>query len=717
MSVLFYQVLCTDRFHHQAVVLPQKIRSQVWDGIHKDLATNPLPDGDHKKILRNASRVGKLYRYRVGEFRVLYTIGDPTGCVVLQAVVKRDEKTYRDLADRIDAVVVEGDNVAAPPVADLAPKPSHRPTRRPTGPVEEPRPLPRLLTQDEFQMLGVPNAAIHHLLTCKDEESLINSQRHRPSITNDMLDRIIDVVYGADIDVRPFRPTYELPADPELPSFLTGTLPALMLHLDEEQRRHAEWPANGSGPSLLKGSPGTGKSAVAAYRVKSLVQVLKTQPGSKPRILVTTYTNSPVSSLKTLLATLLGNDMAHVKVATTDTVVGGILTAAGQLYAPRTEGVARAAVQCGRTRLRQHDPNGEAFAESIKRLSLDYLTEEIEQFIVARDVANEEAYLRANRAGRKVPLSQTQRKAIWHVFLDYKAYLQEKNLRTFAQTRRDAMHLVEDGLDLHSYDAVVIDEAQDLDPTEIRMLVALCKSLDRLFLTADAAQQVYGSGFAWKEVHDDLRLRGRVGTLVNCYRSTRQIGAAAEAWFRDPDRGKLAYQRSGPLPLCRTVTAHGDAAQAIGAFLRATSLAFRIPFGSCAVLTPTNQTCETVARLLHAAGIPTRLAPDLNSPNVKVLTYHAAKGLEFPVVAIYDFVPTGAAVHSDLQEERDERADLGRRVRYVAMTRAMQALAFFALAPDGQLPDGLGGPEWEPGWPTDLEAWAKGAPELAATIG
>ena len=44
----------------------------------------------------------------------------------------------------------------------------------------------------------------------------------------------------------------------------------------------------------------------------------------------------------------------------------------------------------------------------------------------------------------------------------------------------------------HSFDAVVIDEAQDLDPAALRMLMKLSKASNRIFITADANQSIYG---------------------------------------------------------------------------------------------------------------------------------------------------------------------------------------------------------------------------------
>jgi superfamily I DNA/RNA helicase len=63
------------------------------------------------------------------------------------------------------------------------------------------------------------------------------------------------------------------------------------------------------------------------------------------------------------------------------------------------------------------------------------------------------------------------------------------------------------------YDAVVVDEAQDLDPNTLRLLTQLCRHPNRLFITADANQSIYGSSFRWNDIHQDLKFVGRTGIL------------------------------------------------------------------------------------------------------------------------------------------------------------------------------------------------------------
>ena len=43
----------------------------------------------------------------------------------------------------------------------------------------------------------------------------------------------------------------------------------------------------------------------------------------------------------------------------------------------------------------------------------------------------------------------------------------------------------------------------------LRLLIKLCKDPSRLFITADANQSIYGSGFNWSDVHESLKFQGR----------------------------------------------------------------------------------------------------------------------------------------------------------------------------------------------------------------
>jgi superfamily I DNA/RNA helicase len=71
--------------------------------------------------------------------------------------------------------------------------------------------------------------------------------------------------------------------------FTEGELLGFLLKLNPEQEKFVTWALNASGPTLLKGGPGTGKSTVALYRVRALIETLKKSGVSQPKILFTTY--------------------------------------------------------------------------------------------------------------------------------------------------------------------------------------------------------------------------------------------------------------------------------------------------------------------------------------------------------------------------------------------------------------------------------------------
>lgn len=151
--------------------------------------------------------------------------------------------------------------------------------------------------------------------------------------------------------------------------------------------------------------------------------------------------------------------------------------------------------------------------------------------IEGRELAGLEEYLAAPRAGRVIKLNATQRTAVWSVYEAYASLLHAAGKQSWSQVRRRAAEVVRSGAGPAPYDAVVVDEAQDLEPTLLRVLVDLCAAPNRLFITADANQSIYGSGFRWPDVHGSLQFKGRTGILHANYRSTREIGEAANAYL------------------------------------------------------------------------------------------------------------------------------------------------------------------------------------------
>jgi superfamily I DNA/RNA helicase len=325
-----------------------------------------------------------------------------------------------------------------------------------------------------------------------------------------------------------------------------------------------------------------------------------------------------------------------------------------------------------------------AQAQTVERLDPGYLLEELNGVIEGRALPDLAAYLATSRAGRRLPLNATQREAIWRVYEAYGRALAKRGLRTWEGLRRRAAELIAEGRGPAPYDGAIVDEAQDLAPTVLRLLLGLCAAPDRLFVTADANQSIYGAGFRWTDVHADLRFQGRTGVLRTNHRTTREIGEAARTYLRgaalDPEDDQPAYGQSGPAPVARAVPTPYDETQLLARFVGEATRAFRLGVGACAVLVPTEQAGKAIAARLKDAGVAaaymTGRELDLERRAAKIVTLKSAKGLEFPIVALAGFGdgPYPGLPKSGEPEELAEALERERRTLYVAMTRAMRAL-------------------------------------------
>ena len=408
---------------------------------------------------------------------------------------------------------------------------------------------------------------------------------------------------------------------------------------------------------------------------------------SEPCILFTTYTNALVHSSEQLLRQLLGEDVRFVEVQTADKKMSDILKRAGVLK--KTPNDSALIHKIFRTALKQTRFEGnvlqqQAQQQSLERLGEDYLLEEINKVIVARQVESLQIYMHTSRPGRKVRLKDIQKRGIWQVYETFNRHLQSKGVETWEQARARAELLVSKDYEFQSYDAVVIDEAQDLDPSMLRLLIKLCKDTSRLFITADANQSIYGSGFNWSDVHESLKFQGRTSMLRANYRSTREIGEAAQSYLEsgmlDTEPVERMYMNNGPLPAVRSVHNDSEETLLLTRFFRQAALDLRLGIGSCAVLCPSNDTGKTLAANLTKAGLEATFMEgknlDLSQKGVKVLTLNSAKGLEFPIVALAGFI--GSRYNhfplTVIDEEQEEDIARSRRLIFVGMTRAMRAL-------------------------------------------
>lgn len=666
-----FELLHKPTFTNQLLALSKEYMVQVIEKVER-LREDPMPDGKVKKKLKGYKN--DVYRLRSGDLRIIYTIAG--NCVALLGVNNRKE-VYRGEPLDVEATSVDQQILSKIDDALTTKKiPAIRTELEIEGDL-----LPIPITEDLLTRLKIESPHFAALLACRTVDDLAAAD-----VPATVLERVFDAVVDTDFEMVLSQPSFVTGSTDNLLRFKEGDLLGFLLKLDQEQEKYVTWAVNASGPTLLKGAPGTGKSTVALYRVKNLIASLQKSGVQQPRILFTTYTNALVNFSKQLLESLLGDDVQYVDVRTADAIAREIFVSNGAnpkiAASPDLKRLMGTSISTVRRSVDGNQLQQQARTQLLTRLTADYLIEEVNSVIEARSIRTLDEYLLAGRAGRLVPLNKTQRSAVWEVRQVFLKLLSGQGLITWQQIRSIALNMVRNGTD--RYDAVVIDEAQDIEPNALRLLVTLCREPKRLFITADANQSIYGSSFRWANVHDDLRFQGRTGVLKTNHRTTKEIAEASRSYLAngslDEEQSDHTYVHNGPQPAVRSVGILRDEAELLVRFLKEATKELRLGLGACAILVPTEKAGREIAGSLTHLGLNTEFMTgktlQLNANHVKVITLKSAKGLEFPIVALagflgfqYPVIPQGTqdlAVTEIMTRER--------RTMFVGMTRSMRAL-------------------------------------------
>ena len=204
-----------------------------------------------------------------------------------------------------------------------------------------------------------------------------------------------------------------------------------------------------------------------------------------------------------------------------------------------------------------------------------------------------------------------------------------------------------------------------------------------MFLTADVNQSIYSSNFSWDPIIEILDTSVEVNTLKGNYRSTKEIAIAASNYlgddFLDKTTRDQTYINNGDIPIYKSVETIGEEINFLSKFIKEQSRALKLPVGSAAILCPTENIGSEISKGLNENGIKAEFmrsrALNVTDNCVKILPLKAAKGLEYPIVAIAGLSalkPNRFLNYSSKQ--KTERQNLERRTIFVGMTRAMRSM-------------------------------------------
>ena len=179
-----------------------------------------------------------------------------------------------------------------------------------------------------------------------------------------------------------------------------------------------------------------------------------------------------------------------------------------------------------------------------------------------------------------------------------------------------------------------VDEFQDVNPAQWRLLSAWLGGGRDLFVVGDPRQAIYGWNGADPTVLDrlpDLVPGTTVLRLDDNHRSTPQVVSAARAVLDAGDRGlSLASRPDGPSPVVHGFDDDDEEGAAVARWLRQAHRPGR-PWSHLAVLARTNARLDPIARALARAGIPFRTGGGAKeSADARERAGRAAPGAEEP---------------------------------------------------------------------------------------
>lgn len=470
-----------------------------------------------------------------------------------------------------------------------------------------------------------------------------------------------------------------------LRGYADGTIEDWMVFLSPLQRRAVSRAL--SGPARVNGGPGTGKTVVALHRAAGFAR----EAQRSKAVLVTSFVKNIPETLGGLFGRLAPDAADHVTFRHLHDLAVDLIEHR-RVPANPDWNAARARFD----RCMANDPARAARLRSAG-FDINYLWQEVTRVIEGRGIAELDAYVTLERYGRRRAMQSETRRLVWDLYEEYRSACDRLptplvDPERVLQLALDAVRREPTG---RPYEAIVVDEAQDLTEVGIRLLLELLADgpRGRLFLAGDHAQRVYAGGFRLSDLGVDVR--GRSTTLRVCYRSTDEIMQAVAALgrglsaedFGEDGLSSMASStvRNGARPVLERFRTTEDEVQWLLGELRASA-----DVDSAAILAPTNSRVNEWANRLRIADIPhVRLEQYAGRSvrGVKIGTYARSKGLEFKHVYLPGL--------SDHQFPWGDRSDIDSillqgSMLYVAMSRARDQLTLSCAGEPSYLVAGLG---------------------------
>ncbi len=665
-------IFVTEQFLEDLGNLDKSIRERVPKTI-RQIEDNPHHPGLETHSYKRISK-RKMMRSRVNyNFRLLWEWLDQ-GSISLWRVGKHevmDAIDYLPDAEGANRKQIKFGKIAAP-LSKTQDQYDKSPENQPFGHFPD----------NLLRLFGVPDDELEAVKRLSDPEAIWDLP-----IPENVQCTLYDILlqgedWTADSFLAPRQLLYRTTAD-KLEGYCKGKIKRLLLNLNAEQQAYVQ--INATGPILIKGVAGSGKTTIGLYRAQYLAELMEKQRrlfGEGISILMVTYTRTLAKALKQLYKELYGGLPGTIIISTYDSWMLRQFNRRGIRYNAASYNVRRELMQ---EALREVAQKNSLQRSSNRWWSPDYLLEEIDTVIRARRLEKLTKYQSIERVGRGIGLDKNRhRPIVWEIYERYQQKLDRRNLFDWKDLPRLVRKYCQP---LPQYDVVIIDEAQDLSPSHLNLATKLIPNYTEsrsLTLLADPAQSIYYRGIPWKEGGINIR-GGRTRILAKNFRNTRQILEASRYILEGCKDLKMSDEyihpssayRAGPMPTLLGYSNEYEAAQFIIQKIIRLCRSGKYRPSDIAILARQQRALKNIEKQLTQASIPCEFFRndfDLFENQVKLITMHSAKGLEFPAVFMIELdnsiIPRIPA--SSETKEEDEWQE--RKLFYVSMTRAAERL-------------------------------------------
>jgi len=445
-------------------------------------------------------------------------------------------------------------------------------------------------------------------------------------------------------------------------------------------------------PIQIKGVAGSGKTTVALYRAKHL---LDTQSNlfQEAKVAIFTYNKTLVKYINAITPHISGGYQSNndeikptkpkginVFVTSFHKWAFSFIKANGNnLYGKTVMGdLQKSIVEKSVTKFKSTN-------SSITSKSSDFFLEEI-SWMKGKAFQSKEEYLEAKRAGRGTNerVTKADKETIWNIYTDYNNILKANDQVDFDDYALLCLKIINSNPNFPKpFTHIIVDEAQDLSKAQILVISQLVSNETKsISIIADAAQRIYKSGFTWGEVGLNVR-GGRTIEFKKNYRNTVQIVRAALSLLeKEDDKSDFTTvetaRKGEDKPIVGYFPNWNEQCDYILKELNKLKASSNI--NSTVILHRSRNGLYNIQNFLESNTYETQILLnsndiDFESDSIKICTLSSVKGLEFENVFIIDLNDDIIPYPPGFIDTDDEfHISTERRLLYTSMTRARERL-------------------------------------------